>query len=467
MPLRPWPSLGIGLLVILSGCADGRTDVSLTAPQSTDLPSTTTTASLAGSTTVPQDEELAELRVVDPMTLDALSNGPVFTVGGSIEASASSGELVAIVERPWVESKIEPFRLWLLNLNSGRQQLVATGGEEWVLALGFTSEGNLRWVEANGAPGGFAVFEVDVSSGDVRELISHPQAFGPSEVLFLDDGSLAVFGYDLNSPELPRVVVVDLREARLTVDLALPELGPRYTEGRPTEVEVAWDLEGNLLYGPIEAFPGITVVDLATGEQQVHHIEAMSSWLDRLMAAWVPVAHAKGPTASRAVELSPDRNTIYLTGSTSDFSPEGILEATTPTGVVAVTMDTFRETARIDADIDHVTAIPGGMWLLGTGGTTVRTGEALWVTEGSGLFVLDPATLDVAAHWDPFDFEDGYGFDFSPDGRIAYAIPNVAPAPIRIIDLETLAATEHQPDSLDWWSAPLLRYGLGMFRREG
>lgn len=161
-----------------------------------------------------------------------------------------------------------------------------------------------------------------------------------------------VFWLDLVSGESGDIEVgqIERVEAETGVFDGDYEIEERDTPG------VAWG--NDRLYIAHADGPDVTVVDLATGELESHHLE-LSSWLDRLLAFWMPAATAKGPSMGTysSVSLSPDGRYLFISGNRYDVvtTEDGSLgEESEHLGVVVVDVKTWEVVASSDLPIQFV-----------------------------------------------------------------------------------------------------------------
>jgi hypothetical protein len=124
---------------------------------------------------------------------------------------------------------------------------------------------------------------------------------------------------------------------------------------------VAWS-EERLFIADMDG-PEVTEVDLDTGAVQTHFIE-LTSWWDRLLTFWMPVATAKGPSFGTytSAALSPDGRYLFISGNRyiPTVSADGSLtEENEHLGLVVVDTETWRPVDSPDLPIQFVHATRG------------------------------------------------------------------------------------------------------------
>ena len=411
---------------------------------------------------------------VDPAMLQLLSGSAIGPVGWWVQEVDRHADHLALVS--WFGPNADRWALLLVDTATGQTTPVTHG--QWSLAgMAFTPSGKeLRWVShrKGGDPNfsdGFWVRSYHVLTGEVTDLLEFEVGhLTPQEVAFLDRGTrLGVFG--IEDPEhdgTHRVVVVDLATGATQVDVLL-QTTPALVEVREDLYEYGWvrpgwDDERDRLYLPHIGAEAITTVDLRSGETVTSEVLPQASRMERLLAAWIPTAQAKGPSSFRSATLAPDGSLLYLTGSRMEFDEDDSTRYREVVGpVLAVDPERLGEVARADLPVDDVLASPTGDQLLAAG-SWEQLGPSGLVLGTSGLYLLDAHSLEVVQHVEPPAEDASYQLAFSGDGRYAYAAvwftaPYQEGSPITmVVDTETMEITELDL-VLDRFNSELLELG--------
>jgi len=278
---------------------------------------------------------------------------------------------------------------------------------------------------------------------------------------------LGVFGRDLLD-NIPRVLVFELNTGQAILDVKLdtvPSVINVVDRAEYGWVGPAWDRTNNLLYVPHLYSEFVTTVDLDTGAVTTKEVAEKTSFLDRILTAWLPPAHAKGASSHMSAAVAPNGSLLYLTGTTLEWvegsDPNAYREL--PVGIVAVEPQTMSEVARTDLPLDRFAISPTGEVILAAGWWEDFT-DGSFEFGSSGLHLLDAKTLEPLLSPQPSGDAPYYDLAFSADGRYAYATErDQAPyteTPPRTIVIDTATLEVSIAPILDRFHAQLLTLGL-------
>jgi hypothetical protein len=256
------------------------------------------------------------------------------------------------------------------------------------------------------------------------------QDFDPSSglstltVISVDQSTGIISQTDLPEAGIGATELVDLGNAQTGVVDSFPAL--------------VWD-EGNERILVVHAIDDlVTAYDLDTGETTQHRFGPATD-----LGAPVPQSELNDAdlwaTTGRSAVLGQNGTVMYVAGSVGGFvqtddSPTSI---TTPSGIVAVDTGTWEIVDRLEAPISVVFMSPDGRRLLGTG-YTEESGPTTYSVESSGVYLIDPADLEVMAHHPPDRGEEYFGqMSFSLDGSLAYVTSYSTVEQVDVIDLDS------------------------------
>ncbi|MGI8517611.1 MAG: hypothetical protein ACR2ME_04625 [Acidimicrobiia bacterium] len=340
---------------------------------------------------------------------------------------------------------------------------IAIGAEhiDWVSHL------ELRASDPN-VPDGLVVQRFDRRSEEVTTLFEvDALGFYADGATELSEGTrLGIFGRSL-ADNVPRVIVLDLSGQEVVVDVELDTDPPVINISNRAEfgwVEPAWDRTNGLMYVPHLYSDFITSVDLNLATVTTSQVTKKTSFLDGLLAAWVPTAHAKGPSSRMFGALAPDGATLYLTGKTLHWVDSQYVDdyREMPAGIVAIDTKTMTEVARANLPSDQFAVSPDGELILAAGWWEESTDQH-FTFGSSGLHLLDADTLVPLLS--P-SFEVGtpfYELAFSADGRFAYATERdntpYAESTPRTIIIDTTTFDISNAPIVHWFHSELLTAG--------
>lgn len=373
--------------ILLFACS---TDMGLPPPtkttqkqvETTTTPVTTTPASTTTSATNNAGSGGLRLWSVDPARLSVVEGSAMGPVGwwvGTVIVTERETAFVAYSEDS------AAWTLWLANRETMVLTEVAHGTSydpstgylpPLSIAIGvqhidWVSHLELRASDPN-VPDGLVVRRFDRRSEEVTTLFEiETLGFYADRATGLSEGRWGIFGRSL-ADNIPRVIVLDLGAQEFVVDVELDTDPPVINTSNRDEfgwVEPAWDRTNGLLYVPHLYSDFITSVDLNSGTAATNQVSEKPSFLDRLLAAWVPTAHAKGASSQMIGALAPDGATLYLTGKTIHWVDGPVADdyREMPAGIVAVDTETMTEVARADLPVDHFAMSADGKFILAAG----------------------------------------------------------------------------------------------------
>jgi hypothetical protein len=183
----------------------------------------------------------------------------------------------------------------------------------------------LGMARAEGLAGGLTMLD----DGRLATLMLNPGPFPATYSVFVLDPTTGVTT-EIDVGEIERI------QTHTGVFAGEYEIPEAYTPG------IVWSDER--LYIAHADGLEVKVANLATGEVETHFID-VTTWLDRLLAYWVPIALAKGPYlgTSTSAALSPDGRFLLISGDRYETkeSADGLIEETIPLGVTVVDTETW------------------------------------------------------------------------------------------------------------------------------
>jgi hypothetical protein len=203
--------------------------------------------------------------------------------------------------------------------------------------------------------------------------------------------------------------------------------------------------------------PGVTVVDLHSNDVVTHNLE-VTSWLDRLLAFWMPSAAAKGPqlgTYSSAA-LSPDGRFLLISGNRYDVviaEDESLVEENEHLGSTVVDTDTWQVVARPELPIQFVRS--SGNMILAV--DTVSTSP--WIDD---YYVASVEGSGELTYQGPVTIEGGFCQPIPDPSRLVCSEYTDVSQSLKVVDLANLGIVEgptigqedqlHQNGVLEDWT---------------
>ncbi|MGI8516226.1 MAG: hypothetical protein ACR2NT_14085 [Acidimicrobiia bacterium] len=257
---------------------------------------------------------------------------------------------------------------------------------------------------------------------------------GVSEMALFEGGRKLAFyragGYDADRiGEPPTVRIADLENAVLGEPIeiegavqGLVELPPEmvrdpawpYGEVVPG---IAFDVvEGRLFVAHADG-EGLTVVNLVDATVEVVSLGAQPSFWAGTLSWLIPPAEAKGsePSVSMSSWLSHDRSQLLVTGVARDAwrhpETQKLHASNTTLGLTVIDTDTFEVIDSLNLPVTHGVSTSEAIALAGTTSNLVfcdqlcdpanNDPEIEGEPEHSGLYLLDPSTLEIRSHYRP------------------------------------------------------------------
>jgi hypothetical protein len=419
------------LLILLTACTStAAQDVSTT--DVAVLPSTTSTTPTTSTTVVDGPIKTTSLRLVDPQTLDAVTP--------SIEVSGWPwGEPTVLPDGRFLfvsAESPEPTRLLLTSIDF-ETGVVNTGeldnSNTWI--IGYSAALNrVALLRQDGGASRIDLVDPDqlavVEQANFREVTD---GWWPSQWAVFDEGRQVAFyttpGIDedhIHDP--PQVWILDLENFDLGDPIAvegvvhgltkLPEdyiRNPEFPYGDAQPGVVFDAVDGRLFVAHADG-TRVTVIDLMTGDTDVAPLEPRPSLWGQALSWLIPPAQAKGsePSAHISAWLSPDRNLLYITGEADDAwrdSDARLHTTTDPLGLTVVDTDSLQVVRSLELPVSRGHSTSSAVVATGTSGHQIwcdevcRPGnnepEVEGDSEASGLYILDPSTLEIVEHQEP------------------------------------------------------------------
>lgn len=439
----------VACALILAACTRAGTaddpvtppDVFAPTPSIGDLTPTTRARPAPGTTT---DVETSAAYRVDPRTLDPLP------------------ELDPIPMSDWSVGVSSPNARWLALLFGNDSGL--NEGVRLIDLLEWRVVGD--WTQLSGSPMSVSddgvihtylfqapnprLMRTGVGFDQPETVADLPPEFAPWDAPLMHGDRIVLPGqnYDTSSRRGTLIVIsVDQSTGAIT-ETELPETGIGAAElvdlgnGQTGVVDsypaVVWD-EGNGRILVVHAVDDlVTEFDLDTGEISQHRFGPGSEFGSQITQDELNEADLWATTGRTAV-LGQDGTVMYVAGSVGGFvqSEDSPTSITTPSGIVAVDTGSWQVVDRLDAPISVVSMSPGGRHLLATG-YTEKSGPTTYSAESSGVYLIDPADLEVIAHHPPGQGEEYLGqISFSEDGSFAYVTSYSTVQQVDVIDLDS------------------------------
>jgi hypothetical protein len=419
------------LLVVLTGCTAGavvETDSTGVSASSSTTSSTSTT-----STTMPEEPiPMTALRLIDPATLEPIT--PSLDIPGWPWGEAGllpDGRLLF-----FSGMNPEPDQQWLSTVDFRKgvaqfteipfspAEILGYSHATKRVVLMLTSDEGTRLV---------LVDPIDLSFVEQPTFQEEGHEWWPFRTVLFDSGRKIAFYSALGQAvehldEPPQVTVLDL-ETNLLGDpvsiegvvhglVELSEEFIRYPDFPYGEVEpgIVFDTVDGRLYAAHADGKGLTVVNLLTNDVDVVSLEPQPSFWGRALSWLIPPAEAKGsePSATISAWLSPDRRFLYVTGEADDAwrdSDKRLHTMTEPLGLMVVDTQTLELVRSLELPVSRGLSTDSGVALTGT------TSKRIWCDEecnpdnnepevegggeATGLYILDPDTLDIREQLHP------------------------------------------------------------------
>lgn len=436
-------------------------------------------------------QTLADVPTIPPLRLGAPGRG-VFSPDGKTLASFT----YALETEGSEELLVVDLEEWEVRAGfsvAGRVAQDQSGVVEGPVLASFTDDGDtLVWIsqlpdEPRGVPepADFGLFRHELGGGGPQLAYAFAPGFAPWEMRLLGENRIAVFGQtvvygDQPVPETsrwPQVVLIDLATGHLVGDLQLPGLiAGHLSEGEAGSFArpgLAWDLSRDHLYVVHADRLALTAIDLEPLAVIAQEEIALPSSLGEGLMAWLlPAAQAKSQEGTRRnVRIDPEGQYLYVSGVRWElvYNQAGQVEGErqVPLGLTTVIrLDELDVAAHLDLPVSDVEVSPDGGHLLLSGVSDGRTVDN--DPERSGLFVLDPRTLEQRAHLlaDTIPWVHA----FSPDGDAVFITiwdEETGAARLLLLDLVDLSVAadrslaEHEQVSFDLPLAGLTATWIG------
>lgn len=376
---------------------------------------------------------MSTVTLLDPTTLRPFRE-PI-TVPGFVadkQLGLPDGRIVLLTYEPESSN-----RSWLTLYDPDHGSVRSVEAPETTSELLGYSETLDRVILIDATPDGpSAVTLFDTKSMTVvrRELPSGTHLAWPHMSALFDEGRSIAFyttsGYDverIGGPPQVQILDIDANEFASPIEIdgvvhGMVEVAPEFV--RQPELPFG-EVEPGLVVDPVDGRlfithvdgGGISVADLHTGEVRTSqfHDQRPSFWGSAL--SWlIPPAQAKDnePSAWYSAELSIDRSTLFVTGRADDAwrGTDNRLHTTSqPLGLYAVDTSTLEVVRALELPVSTAWSTPAALALTGT------TSDQVWCdevcrpgtnepfvdgkSEDTGLYVLDPQTLEIRAQLRP------------------------------------------------------------------
>jgi len=421
----------IVLLMVITACSAGVVAESVSTEVSASS-STTSTTSTTSATVPAEPIPMTALRLIDPATLEPIT--------ATLEIPGSPWDEPAVIPDGrllfFSGNSPEPDQLWLSMVDFKRGVAESTEVDfspSRILGYSEATERVVLMLTSGQGTRIVLVNPIDLSIVEGPIFEEQGNDWWPHEWALFDDGSKIAFyfthGYDekrLGEPPQVRVLdlVTNILGDPVSVDgvvhglVELPEEFTRYPDFPFGEVEpgIVFDTVDGRLFAAHPDGKGLTVVDLVTNAVDTVYFESQSSFWGRTLSWLIPPAEAKGnePSVTISAWLSPDRRFLYLTGESNDAwrdADKRLHTTTEPLGLMVVDTETLELKRNLELPVSKGLSTNTGVALTGTTSNQIwcdeecKPGNDEPEVEGSGeatgLYILDPDTLDIREQLHP------------------------------------------------------------------
>lgn len=382
------PRTRLALALFLAGCAAPTMGQDMTSTTEAVAPATSTAVPAVTTTTEAPFTIGGEFVRIDPVTLERIPGlAPIPFASDSWNISSGDGSYIINFE--WDDAT---------ETSIGRALDVAA----WRYVSEFVAEpDSQRGVISGDIYYSYIYPSGELSATDLRTGSSEVLAKWPEGDSWLwqslrvsgslvqglvgdSEGEYTLFVHDTSSGgsaqyELGPLEVINERSGVFDGDVEMPEVD---------SPAVLWT-DDSVLIAHFDG-PTITEVRLSTGEVLTHAIDT-TTWLDRLLAFWMPSANAKGYQlgTSTSAEMSGDGTLLYLGGSefTVESGDGGLTQHREPLGILVIDTADWTLKERIEIPIEWVFESGGGVVV---GVNTISTTP--WRQE---FYVLGPEPVPI------------------------------------------------------------------------
>jgi hypothetical protein len=402
-------------------------DAFASTPTIAGIPTTT----LTPPTTIP-DERLV-LQRVDPVSLQPVAAFEPIPMGDWLYASRVSddGRFLAAT----VSQDDGPTQLRLVDLQSW--QSVATWPEPADFIVHIDEFGTVYYISYLSTP----EFRLATLDGNGSTLVAPlPSRYSIWGADALSEEMLVTYGTKPAEPGSPNPEQVAI------ATIELDEGGGILTEIEVPEVQVG--VVDPVSQGPWASYlynaPSFTWDAIGRRLLVVHADEDVVS--EVAIETGQVVEHALTPSMGpvtagnrRMSVVSPDGATLYAATRTVELieDDDDWMVRTTPSGVVAIDTTTWQVRAGHAGPVSEVWVSPSGEYLLASGYTTEES-ESVFLSESTGLSLLDADDLGVRVQYPPERTDQVWGpVTFSEAGSIAYVSTWVQTPQVHALELSS------------------------------
>ena len=357
-----------------------------------------------------QDKTLDNsLTPVDPSTGKPLCGYDPIPVGiDDSHVVSPDRDLLAVVV--WRTDDYRDGILHLIDLDNWQDTATQVAIDGWVAGMAFSSDGKRLAIILSKQ-----LIMVDVVNGNV--LTKRHFDFSPRLVAFTLDGkSLVVYGSENLVAKDPEALLVDSTDLSTIWETAVKGVTdgqiPLYSTDNSEQYvwngpAVVYSPKENKLFIVHADSDTLTTVNFTEQDLTSVDIHQPLSWLEQLFALTAGVAHAKvlDGTMKSAV-LSPDGQTLYVTGQTNDSwtDENGEMQfRQTPLGLQVIDTTSGLETAHLETEATELAISQDGSqvylrgWFDNTAWTDVVNAADLQVIHHlAGRYLIPAATLNGA-----------------------------------------------------------------------
>jgi hypothetical protein len=399
----------VAVLVIVAACTNGQSQSSQpTAPPDAFAPTPTIggvpTTTLAPTTTV--DSERVALQRVDPVSLEPMSAFEPIPMGDWMYGSVVSDDgryLAATVnhDEGTTELRLVDLQSWLPVVSrAGSDAFVFDVDESGSVSyVTYQSPPQVRIASADGTETTVASLPLDFSVWGAAAAEWGMVLWGTKPA---EDGSEQVFILTVDA------AVTEIPVPEVQVGSVDPVSQGPWAPYLYTSPAFTWDPVNDrllIVHGHEEV---VSEVDVSTGEIVEH-----------------PVAETTdlGSGARRSSVLSADGQLLYLSTRSVELIEDDVdwSVITQPAGMKIIDTTTWDIVAQSTEPVTDFWVSPSGQGLMAAGYTTEES-ETVYLSQSTGMYLLDSSDLSVRVHYPPEREDQWWGpVTFSEAGSIAYA----------------------------------------------
>jgi hypothetical protein len=438
----------VAVFLLIAACTNGASSPSPPTAPPDAFASTPTIGGVPTTTLVPTttpELERVVLQKVDPVSLKPITAFEPLSMGDWLWGAVTSPDgkyLAATVGQDAGGDSA----MHLVDLQSW--QPVASWPESGDLILHIDELGSVFYVTYRSSTE-FRFASIDVNGSTLLASLPHYGVWGGAPVT---EQRFVLYGTKpaepgSGNPEQVFVATIDVFEdGPVVTEIPLPGVqigsvdpvsqGP-WAAYLYTSPSFTWDPVASRLLVVHGDEDVVTAVDMGSGEVVEHPVAGTTDL---------------GSGARRLSALSPDGRYLHVATRSVELieDDDDWMVITRPAGIRTLDTETWEMVAGNDGPISDIWVSPNGA-LLGSGYTTEES-ESVYLSESSGLYLIDPSDLSVRVHYPPETADQWWGpVTFTESGSIAYASTWVQSPRVHAIEMATgeFLATAESTETLE------------------